>query len=459
MSPDKITEARKEFSAFSKDQLGSKDFKLVELRRIAPKVGISRVNRDGDSVSVNMARKEELATAISEACQAYQDVKSEEKREIEADYGNLEEEQNRVAHKYYEGVYDANKKEWKLKGLRECAKEMVESQSMFPPSELMVLPISLKNELEARILHRVNEKADKKVTEANPRTLSNWRSAVLKKIERLVDADNSQFPDDILAKLFSSFDKAVRETMREATVTKYQQTNINLNTRQDNVLDIKVAPMILWAKDTLTNLPDAGSAYKDVAVAIIVLTGRRQSEVMSSGSFELTGDDDRLMFSGQLKRHVDESVEAFEIPVLANAAQAVVDGIQWLESHGKRETPEDNSPESQKKAAKKAHDRFSRYLSAKAKEICDKYIVIEAGGNWENEDGKGKMKDRRTCHLFRQIYGQIAIPVFFPQGRKPKQILTEIMGHSNYASSRKHAAEAYDADVEVKDIEAIKAIS
>jgi hypothetical protein len=61
--------------------------------------------------------------------------------------------------------------------------------------------------------------------------------------------------------------------------------------------------------------------------------------------------------------------------------------------------------------------------------------------------------------LFRQIYGQCIFPVFFEgSGRKLNQVLTEVMGHSSSMSSRKHAAENYDSDCFVKDIDAIKSI-
>jgi hypothetical protein len=117
--------------------------------------------------------------------------------------------------------------------------------------------------------------------------------------------------------------------------------------------------------------------------------------------------------------------------------------VEWLEAHGKRaDTP------------KAAHDRFSRYLSEAAKRVCG-YITSPAQDWSEYTDAKGKVRDRRKCHLFRQIYGQVVIPVFYPRvegrGKKAKRILTEVMGHADRASSRNHAAEAYDADVFVMD--------
>ncbi|BAZ70805.1 hypothetical protein NIES4106_56020 (plasmid) [Fischerella sp. NIES-4106] len=217
--------------------------------------------------------------------------------------------------------------------------------------------------------------------------------------------------------------------------------------------------MVQWAKNRLINLPEVPSLWHQVAVALMILTGRRQSEIMSSAKFSPVGSDSYVEFSGQLKRHDEETVGAYEIPVLANSAEAVIAGLQWLEDNNKRVAPTDESYQAQQAAAKKSHDRFSRYLSESAKVACNKYIVLGEGADWELPDESGKKKDRRKCHLFRQIYGQVVYPVYFEKsGRKLNQVLTEVMGHSNRASSRRHAAEAYDADCFVTDIEEIKVI-
>jgi hypothetical protein len=135
--------------------------------------------------------------------------------------------------------------------------------------------------------------------------------------------------------------------------------------------------------------------------------------------------------------------------------------MQWLEGHGKRCLPSDESDEAQAIAAKASHDRFSRYLSEKAKQICDKYITPLEGAKLVSPNESGKLKDRRNCHLMRQIYGQLVIPLFHPSvggmRRKANQILTEIMGHSSRESSIKHAATAYDTDIFIVDVEEIKA--
>ncbi|MFO5493526.1 MAG: protelomerase family protein [Cuspidothrix sp.] len=303
---------------------------------------------------------------------------------------------------------------------------------------------------------------------ANPNTMSNKRSSILGIIEDWVnndyieykkEGDNKDSPN-ILKINFGEFRKYVMEAFNDVRRSKTEKSNTNLNNRSNHAIDIKAASLISWAKIRLSSLPTASSQYQEVAIALMILTGRRQSEIMSSAKFEaIENRNNVVMFSGQLKRHNGENVAAYEIPILGNAAREVIEGIQWLQDNSKRVVCLDDSYESQQIAAKKAHDRFSRYLSEVAKKIISDYVVVGSPDDWELADESGKKKDRRKCHLFRQIYGQCVFPVFFEDsGRKLNQILTEVMGHSNSLSSRKHAAENYDSDCFVKDIDAIKSI-
>lgn len=459
MSPDKITEARMKYAGFSSEDLNS--FKVNELRSIAPKVGLSVISRDGVPIKVGYARKNELTQAICDACKAYSvnnDTQIEETVvKIEAsEYPDYESELNQVAEIYYEGVFDttlkAHQNPWKFVGLKECVTRAIAQNKVFVP-EFFTLVSSLKPELESRIAARVGK------PEVNVKTLHNWRSQVLKRIERKVQRDSSNFPNDELKKAYANFYSSVQATFEVVRRERVESTTTNLNKRQESAIDVKVHNLIEWAKDTVSNLPESPAKWREVAIAIMILTGRRQSEVMSSAVFNPTESEHYVLFAGQLKRHDGENVEALEIPVLGGKGSAVINALKWLEENNKRVIPTDSSVEAQQVAAKKAHDRFSRYLSETAKDVC-KLIEINPDATWTVERESGKAKDRRNCHLFRQIYGQVVIPVFFPSiggvGRKPRQILTEVMGHSDRASSQKHAAEAYDADVFVIDIEDVK---
>src|SRR5579883_3214689 len=442
MTIDPITEARKQYADYSLETLLGKDFKTIDLRAIAYKVGISKINRDGKTIIVNTARKEELAKAIYDACSDARIAKTVKAQETDDEGEGInptlyEEDVNKLAEKYYKGLhsYTIN-----------CLRENV----AFSP-EFFTLVAPFREELLATVDDRSPS------GKASNNTISNWKSQVLKQIENLVKQHSSEFPDDRLLAEFKGFYRSVQAAFQVERKEKTAQSNVAIKTRQNNTIGIKVLPLFDWAKNQVVNLPESSARWREVAIAIMVLTGRRQSEVMSSAKFEPTDTDSHLIFSGQLKRHADEGVDAYEIPVIGHTAYALVEAMKWLEANNKRIIPDDNTLENIQKAAKKAHDNFSKYLSQMAEKVCTNYIVLDEGDSWEYTDDKGKAKDRRKSHLFRQIYGQVVYPLFYADSRrKLAQVLIEVMGHSDTPSSRSFAFSNYDSDIEVRDIEAIK---
>lgn len=357
----------------------------------------------------------------------------------------LEEELDNIAQKYYKGAFDNRTSQLTLIGLKEYHRRSLINQ-MESLSLLLSLASQFRPELEQRIIERTGE------TEVKPTTLHNWRAQILKRIERLCNNDKAQFPE--IGKTFKLFYDCIQVTFKAVRSAQIKESNKQLSTRQNNAIDIKVSRLIDWAVDRLVNLPENSSEWREVAIALMVVTGRRQSEIMSSAKFAPVGDDCHLEFSGQLKKHKAEIGEAYVIPILGCCANAVMNAVKWMENHGKRAFPTDESYEAQQKAAKKAHDLYSRYLSQTAKNMCSKFIDTEA--DWILQTEKSSI-DRRKCILFRQIYAQSVIPVFYPHimgvGRKASQIIAEVLGHDTTNSARKHAADSYDTDVFVVDAE------
>jgi hypothetical protein len=271
-------------------------------------------------------------------------------------------------------------------------------------------------------------------------------SSVLKGIGKSVNAEAWQFPDGMLIQQYQLFYKSVKSLMSEYTKSKRVEGQKKLNLRQRNTIDIEVASLLLWSKAKLQNLPRLGKDWTEVAIALMCLTGRRQSEIMCSGNFEYL-DDNWVMFSGQLKKHSLESAESYKIPILMGAAREVVEGIKWLSDSHKRIPVIDGDVSA---AAKQSHDKYSRYLSGSVKDILSTYV--KTGDKWIHAG-----KDRKKCLLLRQIYGQVVYPLFF-EGSKQKmnQILNQIMGHNNSLEAGRSSATCYDADVVVIDIDKCK---
>jgi hypothetical protein len=271
-------------------------------------------------------------------------------------------------------------------------------------------------------------------------------SSVLKGIEKSVNAEAWQFPDGMLIQQYQLFCKSVKSLMSEYTKSKRVEGQKKLNLRQRNTIDIEVASLLLWSKAKLQNLPRLGKDWAEVAIALMTLTGRRQSEIMCSGNFEYI-DDNWVMFSGQLKKHSLEGIQSYKIPILMGAAKEVVEGIKWLSDSRKRVQIIDGDVSA---SAQKAHDMYSRYLSASVKDVLGTYV--KTSDTWVHEG-----KDRKKCLLLRQIYGQVVYPLFFRDSRqKMNQVLNQIMGHNNSLEVGRSGSACYDADIVVIDIEKCK---
>ena len=277
----------------------------------------------------------------------------------------------------------------------------------------------------------------------NAYSVSNAVSLVLKGIEVFATAEANQFPGDILLQQYQAFYKSIKSLMSEYSKAKRVEGQKRLNARQQSTIDIEVSSLLLWSKSRLQNLPRLGKDWTEVAIALMCLTGRRQSEIMCSGNFEFV-DNNWVEFSGQLKKHSLESVQSYRIPVLMGAAREVVEGLKWLSDSRKRVQIIDNDVST---AVKKSHDMYSRYLSASVKDILGAYV--KTSDSWVHAG-----KDRKKCHLLRQIYGQVVYPVFFKDSKqKISQVLNMVMGHNDSLEAGRNSSICYDADVVVIDIE------
>ncbi|NJN62308.1 MAG: hypothetical protein HC795_12975 [Coleofasciculaceae cyanobacterium RL_1_1] len=301
-------------------------------------------------------------------------------------------------------------------------------------------------------------------------TAAAYFSQVMKALESRVTAAppvSVAGEDDFLKVSFDRLYRAVNGSLSEIKKAKRDSTRAGLNARQNSAINIQARNLIVWAAEYLKVLPESPARWREVAVAIAVLSGRRQSEIMSSGIFTPITPD-LISFDGQLKRHDDIEVGSIEIPILMSAAHDVARAIEWLSLNGKRTDPADRSREAIQAAAKKSHTRCSRYLSEVAKAAALKIEIEGDEDQWQyaihdaNGEPTDRLKDRRNFHMYRQIYAQLA-PAYLalkPENRhiKFQQLRAKIMGHSMSATSQNSAQESYDSDVIVSDIEAILAM-
>jgi len=190
----------------------------------------------------------------------------------------------------------------------------------------------------------------------------------------------------------------------------------------------------------------------------MIVTGRRPAEVMSTGVFKAI-DQTNLKFYGQLKKKGESDETVYKIPAIGDTANQVEIAIQWLEMMNKRVVPASRSLEDKQDAAKKCHDRFSRYLSEVASQVMPNHLVLADGASWDLAENRSRIKP----YLSRQIYLQIISKLVQASVNNGVSIdsdlaVTYYSGHYLSVDGKDANAENYLADIVISDIEAIKQI-
>lgn len=368
----------------------------------------------------------------------------------EISYSNSEQEKLDIAKKLYLSTEGKDG----LMGLREYQLQLCRTQKYFLPEFAILVA-------RARVIIENYANGKSQESKAHPGSIQKVRVEVMKYVEEMVNSDVEKFPpvnDRTLKDTFDDFDKAVRGAFADIGAAKHRLNKERAEAREDDVRAVKAYPLVSWAVDTVNNLPrrdisqmrKLSAKWKEVAIAVMLLTGRRQSEVMSSGVFTYV-DDSRIIFEGQLKRHVDELVAPEDIPVLGKAARGVVDAIAWLEFYGKRTLPEAREVAAIQKAAKLSHDRCSRYI-AETMETLANLCPIQNGKEWEVMEN-GKEVNKFKGHLTRQIYAQICSGLFHDKHESKKRAFI-----SRILLENRDAAQSYDRDIEIVDMDELRVL-
>lgn len=157
-------------------------------------------------------------------------------------------------------------------------------------------------------------------------------------------------------------DLSKRFQIYKARQNQRQRETVAVRSEPENRVELDLSPFIQKAHDVLSRLDEFKAPdWKLVSCSLAMATGRRMAEIHCSAQFRLV-DDHTIGFKGYLKgksRKRDGkaiSEYEFKIPTLV-PAQLVVDGLNWLEKHGKRVS----EPEI-------VNRKYSRYLSEAVKE-------------------------------------------------------------------------------------------
>lgn len=236
---------------------------------------------------------------------------------------------------------------------------------------------------------------------------------------------------------------------------------------------IKVNPdyIIELAHDKLTSNT---STWQEIAASLIVVTGRRPTEILKTGRFKKL-DSKRVEFDGQLKtrdRGLHESLEAYPIPVLVSkecTVDKIIKAMKRIQSAvaeikikypdiaGTRTTRAIGDPKHGKEDI--AHNRGVTQYSNR--------MINDVYSSWLGLTGV-------TCKSMRAMYSQVAYEVTkpaLPKNTSEDSYLTSILGYGEhgFGASRNYKqieidrtiekAKAPDADPDGIDAELIERLN
>ena len=413
-----ITKAKIKYSTYTKEDFqkltvspSKVNPKVLYIRQIAASIGIS-------ANIVKKGKKDDLITLIMKECEPFKnkEIKTKivyKRDEIINDIVDViyKDRDNNIGFNTY---------------LKNCFLKGTTALTLTPAFQRLFL--IFKPTLEKHLQANVGDYTDS--------TFMAYKRDVL---NCLKDRLKSDFEGHDWKSFYDSYNNSLRMAFNEVTAKIRKKSLTSLGNRQNSIASIQCSQAIITAREVLENLRTHQKfMWREVVCALMLVTGRRQAEILQSGDFELTDDDYQVMFSGQLKKHNDLQATPYMIPVLV-PAQLVIDGIEWLNKQGKRDC---DTP-------RQANAKYSKEICATSKSIIENRFVLTEG-DWFYDDN-GKKKDRRVGHLFRHVYGQVCYKLFSTKSKYINNYLTEIYGHDSDESGTSSASANYLSKVNIGD--------
>lgn len=417
----------------------------LELRRICADAKLD-CYRDGEKISRSRARKAEYAEAIFTNAQLLSNSEVE-------DEDSLPEIELQDEFKLsYESKYVSQFQEALVK--LKMANRLNDVDGIVDAStDAQLLGVSAVN-----FLYESPNIGDTSVQSYSSSLLGRIKKEYRIKVSEL---NGDELRDEV--KLYKYFKKGANGRVRKLGIKNKVdiQAQENQNVRQELGRDrvVEITPILKWAKDRVENLPilplkNRDTSWREVALAVQLLTGRRIGEVQCTGKFQLV-DSSTMLFSGQLKkREIDD--HQFEIKILMEAGELINPALEWLEKTERRITPEkfnsDPLYERFRNKGMEAHryvnGRYSKDLGTEVKRLIDRQVVLHSG-QWVTPGVKGKGADVRVTHLLRQMYAKCYVLIWCSEYSASSldvvsTMLGSVLGHeANTTSVRNYTKDIY----------------
>ncbi|MDE5094842.1 MAG: protelomerase family protein [Trichodesmium sp. St11_bin5] len=265
-------------------------------------------------------------------------------------------------------------------------------------------------------------------------TLINYKNDIFKLLKIWLEDDFSGY--DWMS-FFSVYKDAVNAAFEDVATIQKKQTKSSTIARQQVQLKVQCCPAILKAREILSNVKNYQKRkWREVVWALMLATGRRQSEILCTAEFQATGDDYQVLFSGQLLKHGDD-IAPYPIPLLV-PTKLVIAGMRWLDCQGKRDSL---SPV-------EVNSKYSKALSSKTKQLISDNFKLKAG-DWTYTDN-GDEKDLKTSLFLRHVYSLVCSQIY-KGTQSTEEYLKAILGHNKVRANNYNASKTYSERVLISE--------
>jgi hypothetical protein len=413
------------------------------LRALIRDLGINSVNRDGEYIPLSKARKAELIEGIQKAVAPTKIAKVYTSTEMTA-----EEIENSAAsfNKAFEGSEIPDIASITTKTFNDLEKAVRalwdnETQTWLPTRGVETIAANLTNYLVSRRNVKTGEPL-------SVFTVLNYKSAVLKAMEQRlsemeVDPVNRPFYFPTLQAIYQNdFRNFVNSQVSSLTKEKADKESVAIDKRQNDMKVVDLTEALNWANETLESINSVTPklAWREVSIALALVTGRRMGEIHATAEFEKTGEYS-LRFSGQLKtkgvaKQAYELEPSYEIPTLVKA-DLVLKGMEFLTRVGR--VFKTGDIEADIKLVNKRLNSAISELVNKDSSIIKPLLGLSP-------------EVKLTYHSLRQLYNLAAVKAFKPSNVKSFVYSGFILGHSRQMSEGKKDVSTttrYESDFEL----------
>lgn len=199
------------------------------------------------------------------------------------------------------------------------------------------------------------------------------------------------------------------------------------------------------------------STWQEMAASLIVVTGRRPTEILKTGTFNKL-DEKRVLFDGQLKtrdRGLHESLEAYPIPVLVSSectADVIVQAmkrVQTLVADTTIEYPDITGATTKSTIGDPKHGKDDIAHNRAVTQYSNR-MINDVYSRWIDITGV-------TCKSMRAMYSQVAYEITkpnLPKGTSEDSYLTSILGYGEHGFGASRNYKQIEIDRTIKKAKA-----